>query len=147
MPEVTYFKPAGVPLAGLNEVVLSVDEYEAVRLVDLEEIGQKKAGKKMKISQPTLSRLLKSARKKISDAIINGKAIKIQGGDYKLVQIRQTRGRGLGLGRGRMRGFGAGPGGVCKCPECGYEEPQVRGQPCRSKKCPKCGALMVRALE
>ena len=160
MPEVTYFKPAGITMASLNETILTVDEYEAIKLVDLEGIAQNKAGKKMKISQPTLSRLLKSARKKLSDAIINGKAIKIKGGTYKMVQ---PRGRGLGIGRGqgrglgrgagrgmgigpggRMGGFAAGPGGVCKCPKCGYEEPQVRGQPCMNKKCPKCGTLMTR---
>jgi len=83
MPGVTYFKPAGVRLVDLREVVLHVDEYEAVRLIDLENIEQSEAGKKMKISQPTLSRLLKSARKKISDALINGKAIRIEGGNYK----------------------------------------------------------------
>ncbi len=150
MPGVTYFKPAGVAMASLNETILTVEEYEAIRLVDLENIAQNKAGKKMKISQPTLSRLLSSARKKLSDAIINGKAIKIQGGNYKMVQ---PRGRGLGMGQGkglgrgpggRMGGSGAGPEGVCKCPKCGYEESQVRGQPCMNKKCPKCNALMSR---
>lgn len=145
MPEVTYFKPAGVRMTDLDEVVLTVDEYEAVKLIDLEGIEQSKAGQQMKISQPTLSRLLKSARKKLSEAIIKGKAIKIQGGNYKMVQ---SRGRGLGLGRGpggRMGGVAAGPGGVCKCPKCGYQEAQVRGQPCMNKKCPKCGSLMIRA--
>jgi len=82
MPGVTYFKPAGVRLIDLGEVVLNVDEYEAVRLIDFENIEQSEAGKKMKISQPTLSRLLKGARKKISDALINGKAIRIEGGNY-----------------------------------------------------------------
>ena len=78
---VTYFKPAGVRMINLEETVLSFDELEAIRLVDLEEIEQGEAGKKMDISQPTLSRLLKSARKKISDAIVKGKAIKIEGGN------------------------------------------------------------------
>lgn len=82
-PEITYFKPAGVRLRELKEVILNFDEYEAVRLVDLEEIDQGKASNQMKISQPTLSRLLKSARKKISEAIIKGKAIRIEGGNYK----------------------------------------------------------------
>jgi len=83
-PGVTYFKPRGIPLRELGENVLQIDEYEAIRLVDLEEIEQELASKKMNISQPTLSRLLKSARKKISDAIIKGKAIKIEGGNFKL---------------------------------------------------------------
>ena len=52
-------------------------EFEAIRLVDLNEIEQEKAGKEMQISQSTLSRVLKSGRKKIADAIVNGKAIKI----------------------------------------------------------------------
>jgi predicted DNA-binding protein (UPF0251 family) len=149
MPEVTYFKPAGVPMADLGEVILSVDEYEAVRLVDFKGVGQDKAGKKMKISQPTLSRLLKSARKKLSNAIINGKAIRIQGGSYQMVQPRgrgmgRGRGFGAGAGMGRMGGAAMGPGGVCRCPKCGHQEAQVRGQPCMNKKCPKCGTLMIR---
>lgn len=83
-PNVTYFKPAGVRFRELEEIVLSFEEYETIRLIDLEEADQLKAGDKMGISQPTLSRLLKSARKKISEAIIKGKAIKIEGGDYEL---------------------------------------------------------------
>ena len=140
-------------MADLDESILTVEEYEVVRLIDLEGVSQSKAGKMMKISQPTLSRLLKSARKKLSEAIIKGKAIKIQGGNFKMVQPR-GRGRGLGqgvgrgLGRGpggRMGGAGLGPGGVCKCSKCGHQETQVRGQPCMNKKCPKCGNLMARA--
>jgi len=83
-PSVTYFKPAGIPVRELEEVVLTVDEFEAIRLKDLEGLEQEEASKKMNISQPTFFRLLDSARKKIADAIINGKAIKIEGGKYKL---------------------------------------------------------------
>jgi len=61
----------------LEESVLTMPEFEAIRLVDLNEIEQEKAGKEMQISQSTLSRVLKSGRKKIADAIVNGKAIKI----------------------------------------------------------------------
>ena len=61
----------------------AIDEYEAMRLVDLEEVEQGKAGKQMKISQPTLSRLLSSARRKISEAIVKGKAIRIEGGSCR----------------------------------------------------------------
>ncbi len=143
-PEATYFKPVGIPLRNLEEEKLTYEETEVLRLIDVEEQEQGKACKKMKISQPTLSRLLKSGRKKISEAIINGKAIKIQGGTFKMV-----RGRGLGQGKagrggGRMGGFGLGPGGMCVCPKCGYQEPQMRGQPCMNKKCPKCGNNMTR---
>ena len=82
-PGVTYFKPAGIRITDLEEVLLHFEEYEAIRLIDLEEIDQEQAGKKMQISQPTLSRLLKSARKKIAEAVIQGKAIKIEGGSYE----------------------------------------------------------------
>lgn len=83
-PEITYFKPAGVPLTNLNETILLVEEFEAVRLKDLEGLEQEECANKMNVSQPTFHRILVSARKKISDAIVNGKAIKIQGGNYKI---------------------------------------------------------------
>ncbi|MBU1136028.1 MAG: DUF134 domain-containing protein [Nanoarchaeota archaeon] len=148
-PNVTYFKPAGIPMINLKETILSFEELEAIRLVDSEEMEQSKAGKKMKISQSTLSRLLKEGRKKLANAIINGQAIRIQGGNFKMAQQSQGRGMGFGRGRGfggggRMGGFAAGPGGICKCPKCGYEESQIRGQPCMNKKCPKCGSSMTR---
>jgi predicted DNA-binding protein (UPF0251 family) len=67
----------------LEEVILSVEEFEAVRLKDLEGLEQEQCAKKMNISQPTFHRLVLSARKKIADAIVNGKAIKIEGGNFK----------------------------------------------------------------
>ncbi|MEA3329955.1 MAG: DUF134 domain-containing protein [Nanoarchaeota archaeon] len=136
-PELTCFRPRG--FAGNEEVILSFEEIEAIRLIDLEKQSQSEAGEKMKISQPTLSRLLSSAREKLAEAIVNSKMIKIKGGEFKMVIPR----RGL-KNRGRMGGFALGPGGICKCPKCGYEEPQIRGQPCVNKKCPKCNSLMVR---
>lgn len=77
-PSSFYFKPAGIPLTNLEESELTMPEFEAIRLVDLNEVSQEQAGEKMQISQSTLSRILKSARKKIADSIINGKAIKIE---------------------------------------------------------------------
>ena len=76
-PNSSYFKPAGIRMIELEETILSLPEFEAIRLVDLQEINQKEAGKQMKISQSTLSRILKTGRKKIADAIVNGKAIRI----------------------------------------------------------------------
>lgn len=149
-PGFTYFKPAGVRMSGLTDSVLTVDEYEAVRLKDLEGMDQEKAAKKMNISQPTFHRLLLSARKKITDAVVNGKAIKIEGGDYKMARPGRGlgQGRGLGLGggpRGRMGGVGAGPTGECVCPKCGHKQSHARGQPCYKLKCLKCGTSMTRA--
>jgi len=76
-PEVVYFKPRAVPLSLLKEVDLSIDELEVLRLCDLKDLEQKEAAKKMKVSQSTLQRILTSARKKITEALIEGKAIKI----------------------------------------------------------------------
>ncbi len=76
-PRAHYFKPAGQRLTELEETTLTLPEFEAIRLIDFQELEQETAAAQMKISQPTLSRILKIARKKISDAIINGKAIKI----------------------------------------------------------------------
>jgi uncharacterized protein len=157
-PDVTYFKPAGVPMASLRETLLSFDELEAIRLIDSEGLEQIKCAKKMKISQSTLSRLLKQGRKKLTDAIIQGNAIKIQGGNFKMAT---PRGKGLGAGRGmgqgagkgigrgmggggRMGGFAAGPSGNCICPKCGYKEAHATGVPCYNRKCPKCGSQMTR---
>ena len=83
-PNVTYFKPAGVRMVDLDEVILTLEEFEAFRLKDSEGIEQKEAAKRMGISQPTFNRLINSARKKIADAISHGKAIKIEGGIYKV---------------------------------------------------------------
>jgi len=76
-PNSFYFKPAGIRMIDLDESEISLSEFEAIRLIDFERISQIEAGKKMQVSQSTLSRILFSGRRKIADAIINGKAIKI----------------------------------------------------------------------
>ena len=87
-PGAVYFKPQGIPMLYLNIVNLTIDEYEAVRLGDFENLRHEEAAKKMNISRPTFTRLLRSAHSKISDAIVNGKAIRIEGGDYRLLGNR-----------------------------------------------------------
>ena len=77
-PDVVYFKPRAVPLFMLEEVDLGIDELEALRLCDYKNLEQTETAKKMKISQSTLQRILTSARKKIAEALIEGKAIKIR---------------------------------------------------------------------
>ncbi len=138
-PNVTYFKPAGIRMIDLEEVILTFDETEAIRLKEVEKLNQAKAAKKMGISQPTFYRLLESARKKIAEALISGKAIKIEGGNFKMMQ---SFGKGRGQGRGMGQGRAGGPS-KCACPSCGYEEVHGRGVPCSTKQCPKCGARMV----
>jgi predicted DNA-binding protein (UPF0251 family) len=83
-PGVTYFKPRAVPLMELEEVELSVDEFEAIRLCDGRGLRQAKTAKQMGVSQPTLNRLLNSAHSKIAMALVEGKAIKIFGGNYTI---------------------------------------------------------------
>jgi len=76
-PNITYFKPRGVPLRHLEVVELTVEEVEALRLKNLDELDQEQAAKKMNTSQSTFQRILASAYKKISQALIKGQAIKI----------------------------------------------------------------------
>ena len=88
MPNVTYFKPAGIPLRALEEVQLSVEEAEAIRLKDLEGFEQEQAAERMNISRPTFQRVLASARQKIGEALLNGKAIRIEGGSFEMAFSR-----------------------------------------------------------
>jgi len=76
VPNVKVFKPVGG--SSLEEVVLTLDEYEALRLGELSNLKQKQAANRMWISQPTFNRILSSARKKIALAIITGKQIRIE---------------------------------------------------------------------
>lgn len=121
-PDITYFKPAGVRLVDLEEIVISVEEFEAVRLKDFEGLEQEEAAKKMNISQPTFHRLILSARKKIAEAIVKGKAIKITGGHFQL----------------------AGKTKVCVCRDCGFSLAKKPGQPCFTLNCLECSGRMAR---
>lgn len=85
-PKINYFKPAGVGLSQLEIVQLNLEEFEAIRLKDAEMMEQELAAKKMNISQPTFHRLIIKARKKIAKALIEGKAIKIEGGNYEIIK-------------------------------------------------------------
>lgn len=114
-PDVVYFKPRGIPLMKLEEVTLTVDEFEAIRLADMEGLSQEEAGERMGISRATFGRIIQQARKSVSDALINGKAIRIEGGNYKMDMHK--------------RDF--------LCMSCGssWEEPFGTGRP---EECPSC---------
>ena len=86
IPKITYFKPAGVPLAQLQEIRISVEEAEALRLKDLDGLEQEDCARKMNVSRSTFARILLAARQKIADALLNGKAIRIEGGNYELTK-------------------------------------------------------------
>lgn len=88
IPSITYFKPAGLPLTGLEEVCLSVEEAEAIRLKDLEGLEQEECAQRMNVSRTTFARVLSSARQKMADALLNGKAIRIAGGNFEMAVRR-----------------------------------------------------------
>ncbi len=85
-PEKDYFKPRGIPLGILEEVVLQLDELEAIRLADLEGMYQEDAAAKMNISRQTFGNIIGAAHKKIADALVNAKAVKIEGGEVKMIE-------------------------------------------------------------
>lgn len=76
-PDVTYFKPQGVPMRFLETIELTAEEAEALRLKNIEDLDQEQAAQKMKTSQSTFQRILSSAYKKVSQALIKGQAIKL----------------------------------------------------------------------
>ena len=72
-PNASYFKPRGIPLVELEEVVLNMDELEAIRLADYEGLYHEEAASRMNVSRPTFGRILGEARGKVADAILGGK--------------------------------------------------------------------------
>lgn len=155
-PEATHFRPQEFSNRKKECVNLELAELEALRLKDFAGLDQQAAAKKMKVPTTTFQRTLYSARKKVAEALIYGKAILINerkgvinmpGGDGTgPIGQGPVGGQGRGRGRGRQPGgFGLGLGGDCVCPACDTKVPHRRGTPCNQAECPKCGAKMVRA--
>lgn len=166
--DVRHFKPSGVCLKDLEEVNITIDELETLRLSTLEKMKQENAAQTMQIHQSTFQRTLQRTLQKIADALVNGKSIRVEGGDYTMPGKDgtgpmgqgpiggQNRGQNGGMVGGQNQGRGqrgfrggngsgfAGPGGECKCPNCGYEQTHQLGIPCAQANCPKCGNLMIR---
>lgn len=118
VPTVTYFKPAGIRMRELEEVSLGVDEVEALRLKDLLALEQEDCAKRMNLAQSTFQRILTAARAKLSRAIIEGKALRIEGGNYLVSKS------------------------VLTCKDCGLEWPnQRKGR--QQFSCPSCGSTNV----
>ncbi|MDX9724637.1 MAG: DUF134 domain-containing protein [Myxococcota bacterium] len=90
-PAIALFKPAGRALFELEYVVLSLDEFEALRLADLEGHYQTEAARQMKVSRATFSRIIEAAHQKVADALVHGKAIRIEGGPVCLQKRRCCR--------------------------------------------------------
>ena len=83
-PNVTYYKPQGIPLRTLEQVFIGVDEFEAIRLADMEGLSQEEAAKKMNISRATFGRVVAEGHKKIATALVKGNAIRIEGGEVEI---------------------------------------------------------------
>ncbi len=79
-PAASLFKPAGVPCRGLDEIVMTLDEFEALRLSDFEGLYQEEAAGRLGVSRPTFSRIIESAHRKTADALLHGRALRIEGG-------------------------------------------------------------------
>jgi predicted DNA-binding protein (UPF0251 family) len=107
-PPVRFYKPQGIPLAQLRGVTLTLDGFEAIRLADAEGLDHEKAAERMGISRPTFSRLLAEARGIVARGLVNGWAIRIDGGNYILTDAAAP----VAPGRRRCRrgpGFGMPP--------------------------------------
>jgi predicted DNA-binding protein (UPF0251 family) len=91
LPDTNYFKPRGIPLSALEEVILTVDECEAIRLADFEGLYQEQAAEKMAVSRQTFGRIIESAHKKVAEALVKGKALKIEGGEIDTSEMRKFR--------------------------------------------------------
>ncbi len=83
-PDYDGFEPNGIPCN--EQITLSVDEYETIRLIDLEKLTQEECSLRMEVSRPTVTALYESARYKIADCLVNGKKMIISGGKYKLTE-------------------------------------------------------------
>jgi hypothetical protein len=83
-PACRIFKPAGVPCSFIEEVVLSMDEFEAIRLADLERLYHGQAAEKMSVSRQTFGRILESGRSKVAKALAGGLALRIEGGEVAM---------------------------------------------------------------
>ncbi len=97
-PAAAVFKPAGIPVRDLEEVVMTLDEFEAVRLADLDGLYQEQAAEQMKVSRPTFSRVVESAHRKLADALVHGKALRIEGGPVEIGRPRCCRKHDAGDG-------------------------------------------------
>ena len=122
-PCVNFFKPRGIPLRELEEERLSVEELEALKLVDIEGLYQEEAAERMEVSRPTFQRVLKSARGKVARCLVEGKALGIEGGNYIV----------------------GGEGRKLECLSCEHRwEETFGGARACETACPECGKMTVR---
>jgi predicted DNA-binding protein (UPF0251 family) len=108
MPIAAAFGPVSALARAPDQVVVTLDEFEAVRLADLEELYQERAAERMGVSRPTFSRIIESAHRKIAEALVSGKGLKIEGGSVRMD----------GKGPSRCPRCGRERTGTCDCPRC-----------------------------
>ena len=109
-PCADFFKPAGVPVHALELVTLALDEVEALRLADLDGLYQEQAAKQMNVSRATFARIVEQARKKVADALIHGKALRLEGGAV-VMKGKESMRAGNGATRQSSGQAGAADGG------------------------------------
>ncbi|MDD5011937.1 MAG: DUF134 domain-containing protein [Phycisphaerae bacterium] len=120
-PAASMFKPCGIPLRHLEEIIITLDEFEALRLADFEGLYQEEAAERMGVSRPTFGRIIEAARKKVADSLINGKALKIEGGTVYQERLNKF-----------------------KCSFCSHEWSPSAGE---APKCPRCSSRYENAPE
>jgi predicted DNA-binding protein (UPF0251 family) len=121
-PGVTFFKPRGIPLRSLQQIVITVDELEAMRLADYLEMTQEEVAQRMQVSRPTVTRMLSRVHRAVAEALVHGKAICIEGGDYRVGQQCPECGQWLVPGPGDAITEGCS----CQSPEGGGEQPETK---------------------
>jgi len=126
-PPCGLFKPAGVPCRSLEEIVLALDELEAMRLADMEGLYQEQASGRMNISRQTFARIVESARKKVAQALVEGKALRIEGGVIEMANMRKF----ICCECKKEWEVSHGTGWPQQCPGCGsvniHRHPEDRG--------------------
>jgi len=121
-PDVVYFKPRGIPLRELDEETLPLDGLEALRLCDLQGLYHEEAAEHMGISRATFGRIIEEARRIVADALVNGKALRIQGGKIQMTEKRKFQ-----------------------CADCSHEWELPFGTQ-RPSACPQCGSANFHRL-
>ena len=124
LPPIAQFKPVGVPIFAVDEIVISVEEMEAIRLADMEGLDQGPAAERMGISRPTFHRVLAKAHAKIAQFLWQGKSLRIEGGNYRVkhcaIGLRQFICNSCGHEWEVPHGHG-GRGCEMSCPQCGAQ--------------------------
>ncbi len=123
-PRPAIFKPVGLPLESLTKVTLLHEELEALRLADLEGHHQAQAAEQMGISRSTFQRVISAARRKVAEALVNGLALQVEGGTFRVADIRWHCRH---CGHNWSLEHGSGQGQEAACPACGSRAIHERG--------------------